>query len=235
MFQSTRPRGARRNRARDITRFQQFQSTRPRGARRRSTTRSASTSSFNPRARAGRDQRQRLGLTGFSSFNPRARAGRDLSATGASDIFTQFQSTRPRGARHPGKRMPIIIYSFNPRARAGRDLLRRTEDVRDVVSIHAPARGATELQAAIGGSPLFQSTRPRGARLNFLYLSSPGQSFNPRARAGRDILPLPTSSPGGVSIHAPARGATPDDCSRRGTSEVSIHAPARGATSCSGG
>ena len=164
MFQSTRPRGARRNRARDITRFQQFQSTRPRGARRRSTTRSASTSSFNPRARAGRDQRQRLGLTGFSSFNPRARAGRDLSATGASDIFTQFQSTRPRGARHPGKRMPIIIYSFNPRARAGRDLLRRTEDVRDVVSIHAPARGATELQAAIGGSPLFQSTRPRGAR-----------------------------------------------------------------------
>jgi len=53
-------------------------------------------------------------------FNPRARAGRDI----ALDYFAvvwQFQSTRPRGARRR---------SWNSHLRL-------------LVSIHAPARGAT--------------------------------------------------------------------------------------------
>jgi len=55
---------------------------------------------------------------------------------------------------------------------------------------------------------LFQSTRPRGARRYAgLSIISP-RSFNPRARAGRDYSSALSSSPPGVSIHAPARGAT---------------------------
>ena len=78
------------------------------------------------------------------------------------------------------------------------------------VSIHAPARGAT--------TGIYDRTT---------YL----QSFNPRARTGRDV-PTPSGAYQlQVSIHAPARGATLNICS---TSlflyRVSIHAPARGAT-----
>ena len=56
------------------------------------------------------------------------------------------------------------------------------------VSIHAPAKGAT--QAVLDGKieGLFQSTRPRRARpAGFgIYIVTLG-SFNPRAREGRDI------------------------------------------------
>ncbi len=56
------------------------------------------------------------------------------------------------------------------------------------------------------------------------------ESFNPRAREGRDgnwqvfwrVLQ--------VSIHAPARGATDGAANCHFGSSVSIHAPARGAT-----
>ena len=55
--------------------------------------------------------------------------------------------------------------------------------------------------------------------------------FNPRPRAGGDAVVAPiVAAISGVSIHAPARGAT---CRLRGRAadvSVSIHAPARGAT-----
>ena len=54
-------------------------------------------------------------------FNPRAREGRD---TAGVNVFTQ-------------------LARFNPRAREGRDRLRVTQRLLAVVSIHAPARGAT--------------------------------------------------------------------------------------------
>ena len=127
----------------------------------------------------------------------------------------------------------FLIACFNPRAREGRDADIRPSSAPVVVSIHAPARGATiAVLARQFHNTLFQSTRPRGARL------------------------LPLARPvrrGVVSIHAPARGATglKDGAARvqntfqstrpRGArrqwwhiavlkARVSIHAPARGAT-----
>ena len=100
--------------------------------------------------------------------------------------------------------------SFNPRARMGRD---------------APKYIAVlEFQK-------FQSTRPHGARPLAVRTLARASSFNPRARMGRDVVSPSASSicsrfqstrphgarpgglfgPGGmvgVSIHAPARGAT---------------------------
>ena len=55
-----------------------------------------------------------------------------------------------------------------------------------IVSIHAPARGATR----------------KGTTILSEY------SFNPRARKGRDLSPQPLLLLSSVSIHAPARGAT---------------------------
>ena len=76
----------------------------------------------------------------------------------------------------------------------------------------------------------FQSTRPHGARQLQLCDAFRQGCFNPRARTGRDDDDdeAPTSS--GVSIHAPARGATAHRLPAYLGAEVSIHAPARGAT-----
>ena len=55
MFQSTRPRGARRVSTRRAVIVIQFQSTRPRGARLWGFAQEVNNSGFNPRARGGRD------------------------------------------------------------------------------------------------------------------------------------------------------------------------------------
>ena len=145
----------------------------------------------------------------------------------------RFQSTRPRRARRDASRPVDRRERFNPRAREGRDALRRQCGRTDIVSIHAPAKGATTQPApprdqwtvsihapakgatcarGLGGGAgvMFQSTRPRRAR---------------RGAGKESLLALE------VSIHAPAKGATVrravrEHCER----QVSIHAPAKGAT-----
>ena len=104
---------------------------------------------FNSRAREGRDVRRSKRRAGFRRFNSRAREGRDVCrdvlirqpyvsihapARGATFRVplheiqsTQFQFTRPRGAR---------LKSLD------------LSDVRILVSIHAPARGATDVSAS---------------------------------------------------------------------------------------
>jgi len=78
---------------------------------------------------------------------------------------------------------------------------------------------------------MFQSTRPGGARLEFLVSRTSGDDVSihaPRRGATYGI--------GGiidlfiVSIHAPRRGATVLPDWIKGQSPVSIHAPRRGAT-----
>ena len=150
-------------------------------------------------------------------FNPRAREGRDAKRSRRRLPGSMFQSTRPRGARRNIIVIMMIHICFNPRAREGRDVIfhtssswypsfnPRAREGRDLmakmtikgldVSIHAPARGATSLRLLRFEMGMFQSTRPRGARLNRL--------------ASDTSLD--------VSIHAPARGATlvPNRCSAR--------------------
>ena len=98
-----------------------------------------------------------------SCFNPRARVGRDSCSIRLS-ISLKFQSTRPRGARLIFLVKNQRCCRFNPRARVGRDVFpaqplcrhlfqstrprgaRRAVKLPDsgrVVSIHAPAWGAT--------------------------------------------------------------------------------------------
>ena len=100
-----------------------------------------------------------------------------------------------------------------------------------IVSIHAPARGATFFRAEMKqGVVEFQSTPPHGERLRLdhadalppQFQSTPPHGerlkkhcplaslsrFNPRPRTGSDFANLASCQPLGVSIHAPARGAT---------------------------
>ena len=85
--------------------------------------------------------------------------------------------------------MRIEHIGFNPRARVGRDC----------AGVAAPcAQGCFNPRARVGRDImifclivvliLFQSTRPRGARLNPARLMFLKASFNPRARVGRDAM-----------------------------------------------
>jgi len=99
------------------------------------------------------------------------------------------------------------------------------------VSIHAPARGATQWNGHNVYDYTFQSTLPRGERL--LFANDDGWfdtvSIHAPAR-GATQSPLRSSFNTSVSIHAPARGATSVLSVKYHTVKVSIHAPARGAT-----
>ena len=148
--------------------------------------------------------------------------------------MASFQSTRPHGARPKFFVNAAGTGFVSIHAPAwGATSSMRTRSIRRRVSIHAPAWGATKQRV-------------------------PGKncadSFNPRARMGRDLgAALRIISFGPVSIHAPAWGATiitkiasgqvrefqstRPHGARRGkirctklTVLVSIHAPAWGAT-----
>ena len=101
-----------------------------------------------------------------SCFNPRARVGRDAWWLVRQRPLSRFQSTRPRGARqrHVGDAGSL-----------------------DVVSIHAPAWGATRLQR-------------RRSALRDVSIHAPAW--------GATTISTPASRRGTVSIHAPAWGAT---------------------------
>ncbi len=100
----------------------------------------------------------------------------------------QFQSTLPRGERQQEKPDIAVAFIFQSTLPRGERLcpflfLNRTEKI----SIHAPARGATQELRPEARLLQFQSTLPRGERLR------------PPAALRQALW---------ISIHAPARGAT---------------------------
>ena len=212
-FQSTCPRGARRLTTCRGRTTRSFQSTRPRGARLAEVDSNwwerhvsihapvrGATAAISPQLcpmrvsihapARGATIAPRCPSMYLSCFNPRARAGRDPSS--------RTYLTR--------------AFSFNPRARAGRDISAKIIEVQYVVvSIHAPARGATVPDSAIC---------PR--------LSS----FNPRARAGRDAeIPIFKYREDKFQSTRPRGARHVEHPVLHRNRHVSIHAPARGATS----
>jgi len=103
----------------------------------------------------------------------------------------KFQSTRPRGARqHDRMRHCIDVRVFqSTRPRGARPLLVFNRGGRDIVSIHAPAWGATrQCQRFSQSISLVSIHAPAwGATGLDLPLCGTLSSFNPRARVGRDL------------------------------------------------
>ena len=120
-----------------------------------------------------------------------------------------FQSTHPHGVRRNAGCGKTAAISFNPRTRMGCDKARWEARRRMIVSIHAPAWGATQPERhkplhlqfqsthphgvrRICPSPavlsrLFQSTHPHGVRLSALKSLIHLPCFNPRTRMGCDL------------------------------------------------
>ncbi len=114
------------------------------------------------------------------------------------------------GATHRLLTTSTAWCSFNPRARVGRDATHDVINELRVVSIHAPAWGATRrfwyttLSACV-----FQSTRPRGARPKLAMHNGAGDEFqSTRPRGARRVELILRREGAAVSIHAPAWGAT---------------------------
>ena len=172
------------------------------------------------------------------------------------DVSPVFQSTLPHGERPPCRRMCRALRRFNPRSRTGSDVrvnpLRHRHPSfnprsrtgsdgrhwsayqrRGLVSIHAPARGAT--QAPIRRPMQAARFNPRsrtGSDKYARHQSATGLEFQstlPHGERRGDLLAAHAQPT--VSIHAPARGATGDLLAAHAQPTVSIHAPARGATS----
>jgi hypothetical protein len=97
---------------------------------------------FNPRPRAGGDEESSISKTETASFNPRPRAGGDVGHNTHPHATCGFQSTPPRGGR-PKNQLTI----------------RKTA----LVSIHAPARGATEIILSKVGEEKCFNPRPRSS------------------------------------------------------------------------
>ncbi len=101
--------------------------------------------------------------------------------------------------------------NFNPRSREGSDDIYAVgRPNATLISIHAPARGATILHHhPFQFFRRFQSTLPRGERRTRVQNRHCRSNFNPRSREGSDGGACAgTGRTGVISIHAPARGAT---------------------------
>ena len=152
---------------------------------------------FNPRAREGRDGQEFVDSDGkvYVSIHAPAR-GATLKYSIRVHKDRMFQSTRPRGARLPYNHGALHDRArFNPRAREGRDCSGHFAEGQ---------RQGFNPRAREGRDKPFVRSR----------LATP--SFNPRAREGRDmIVNDDVLDHWEVSIHAPARGATPFRAGRR--------------------
>ena len=187
-FQSTLPRRE-RQRGSSLQRvLTRFQSTLPRRERRSSAWHCVGVLNFNPRSREGSDphflqchttchkfqstlpRRERPSqchLRQYSvNFNPRSREGSDIFAAEGYDMSIKFQSTLPRRERRKSRVL---------------------EDENSKISIHAPAKGATNPPYLLDHRFNYFNPRSREGSDNiisifivyFVY-------FNPRSREGSD-------------------------------------------------
>ena len=98
---------------------------------------------------------------------------------------------------------------FNPRSREGSD--------------QEPQENKTENQ-------YFNPRSREGSDFDTFYAALHHTHFNPRSREGSDFQIVIAFKRRKISIHAPAKGATPSSDFRIRFYDISIHAPAKGAT-----
>ena len=146
-FQSTLPRRERLPATPKLEHFRYFNPRSREGSDRVAISSFVYLLYFNPRSREGSDYVGGFMITLYSDFNPRSREGSDEYPTNFLFHLFQFQSTLPRRERHN-------FFS---------DL-----SAMILISIHAPAKGATTV---------------------WLYCMSIPRYFNPRSREGSDTRP----------------------------------------------
>ena len=121
--------------------------------------------------------------------------------------------------------------SFNTCPHAGATIITNNVNLRSVVSIHAPTRGATNVCLRVTHYTKFQYMPPRGGQRTVSKASSLWIAVSIHAPTrGATVEGRLIEQRGIVSIHAPTRGATNAGMLYPVFCDVSIHAPTRGAT-----
>ena len=127
-------------------------------------------------------------------FNPRSREGSDLSSVLIAAISQAFQSALPRGERRATSVCVGGYMDFNPRSREGSDSSYLSNPDRMIISIRAPARGATRVMTVAPRQSEISIRAPaRGATHWQMVLESTSWYFNPRSREGSDNTHSPSS------------------------------------------
>ena len=165
-------------------------------------------------------------------FNPRARVGRDSLILRLRQQSRQFQSTRPRGARRAFFQARLCNALISIHAPAwGATQGKNAWTTAHYISIHAPAWGATTWSFVFCCNAYHFNPRARVGRDRLPTRADDGrQHFNPRARVGRDKEYLEKLL---LWQHFNPRarvGRDEDGLFEAKTVEISIHAPAWGAT-----
>ena len=150
-----------------------------------------------------------------------------------TSLLLMFQSTHPRGVRLEFFLRKIVFFLFQSTHPRGVRLRITSDDLdSDLVSIHAPTWGATEIHDWFKAYWAFQSTHPRGVRryqaegvCRRFHVSIHAPTWGATSILRGDVLD------GCVSIHAPTWGATHASSRDIVAPDVSIHAPTWGATS----
>ena len=143
LFQSTLPHGERRIMTGHVDRLGRFQSTLPHGERRLFLTACLFLLPFQSTLPHGERQKPIFYFSHDFCFNPRSRMGSDIFPP-SFPKYSLFQSTLPHGER-------LFISPLRC--------------ITSIVSIHAPAWGATSTHIICLYYVLFQSTLPHGERL----------------------------------------------------------------------
>ena len=100
-----------------------------------------------------------------------------------------------------------------------------------LISIHAPAKGATIILGTVYLIMFDFNPRSReGSDVQRMCQIGFSFYFNPRSREGSDLDFTSRTLSRPISIHAPAKGATYSAKYIGSTQSISIHAPAKGAT-----
>ena len=169
---------------------------------------------FNPRSRVGSDGNDVLVIAPDGCFNPRSRVGSDFGSLGLPWPVRVVSIHAPAwGATARRENTPPASCCFNPRSRVGSDTINPAAVINNS-SFNPRSRVGSDLASYDRGKIIhaFQSTLPRGER---------------------HYAGCPRGAHRGVSIHAPAWGATLSSCDSEPQISVSIHAPAWGATQLS--
>ena len=121
----------------------QFQSTLPQGERLDGLLGMYGDWNFNPRSRKGSDCKNGKVISFINIFQSTLPQGERLQRKTVPGVDWRFQSTLPQGERRYNIYRKTVCNNFNPRSRKGSDLDINGMLPRAQISIHAPARGAT--------------------------------------------------------------------------------------------
>ena len=172
----------------------------------------------------------RLTLAKFQSTLPRRER---LICKNPKKSSARFQSTLPRRERRMMKGMLWLGFRFQSTLpRRERQRVTAYNVTRNKISIHAPAKGATQDKLKeLEASKISIHAPAKGATLHTAIIFPSLSNFNPRSREGSDNVPLDVSE-----MDTPFQSTLPRrerrlfSAIRSRIYIISIHAPAKGAT-----